>query len=174
MRALTPTVLAILALLLSSAAVAQSAKPAGESSSMSTTTPAANVDDESFNSYQRVTDGMKPPKATKSPDPDYPANSPRRRTQWSGRYVGWNQSRRAMSNWCTCCGHPMTHSRTPQSPPSRLGNFLRRKRTVGPSRYKSPSKCISRNKAGSDPVKNALLRCYNFASKSLGPVEVDG
>lgn len=53
-------------------AVAQSAKPAGESSSMSTTTPAATVDDESFNTYQRVSAGMKPPKATKSPDPDYP------------------------------------------------------------------------------------------------------
>ena len=72
MRALTPTVLAILALLLSTAAVAQSAKPAGESSSMSTATPASTVDDESFNSYLRVTAGMKPPKATKSPDPDYP------------------------------------------------------------------------------------------------------
>ena len=39
---------------------------------MSTTTPAANMDDEAFSSYQRVTKDMKPPKATKSPDPDYP------------------------------------------------------------------------------------------------------
>jgi TonB family protein len=63
--------LAILAFLLSSAA-AQSSRPAGDSSSMSTTTPAATVDDEAFNAYQRVTKEMKPPKATKSPDPDYP------------------------------------------------------------------------------------------------------
>jgi TonB family protein len=71
MRTLNLIALASLALFFSSVAAAQSAKPASDSS-MSTTTPAANVDDEAFNSYQRVTKGMKPPKATKSPDPDYP------------------------------------------------------------------------------------------------------
>lgn len=30
------------------------------------------MDDEAFAAYQRVTKGMKPPKATKSPDPEYP------------------------------------------------------------------------------------------------------
>ena len=49
MRTLNPIALAILTLLLSSVAAAQSAKPASDSS-MSTTTPAANVDDEAFNS----------------------------------------------------------------------------------------------------------------------------
>ena len=42
---------------------------------MSTTTPANTVDDEAFTAYQRVTKGMKPPKATRSPDPDYPRHS---------------------------------------------------------------------------------------------------
>jgi len=50
----------------------QSAGTAGDSSKMSTSTPAATVDDESFNGYQRVTPDMKPPKATRSPDPDFP------------------------------------------------------------------------------------------------------
>src|SRR5664279_2403379 len=61
-----------LAMWLSISVAAQSTKPACDSSSMSTTTPAANVDDEAFNAYLRVTKEMKPPKATKSPDPDYP------------------------------------------------------------------------------------------------------
>jgi TonB family protein len=63
---------ATFAIFLSSFAVAQSTAPAADSSSVSPTTPAANVDDAAFNSYLRVTKGMKPPKATKSPDPDYP------------------------------------------------------------------------------------------------------
>ena len=53
-------------------AAAQSTAAAGDSSSMSTSTPASAVDDEAFASYQRITKGMKPPKATKSPDPDFP------------------------------------------------------------------------------------------------------
>ncbi len=72
MRTLNLIALAILALFFSSFAAAQSVKSAADSSSMSTTTPAANVDDEAFNSYLRVTKDMKPPKATRSPDPDYP------------------------------------------------------------------------------------------------------
>jgi len=71
MRTLNLIALAIVAIFLSSNVAAQSTKPASDSS-MSTTTPAANMDDEAFNSYLRVTKGMKPPKATKSPDPDYP------------------------------------------------------------------------------------------------------
>jgi protein TonB len=61
-----------LSFLLGALAPAQSSKTAADSSSVSTTTPASNVDDESFAAYQRVTKDMKPPKATKSPDPDYP------------------------------------------------------------------------------------------------------
>jgi TonB family protein len=73
MRTLTLIALAILTLAFTSNAAAQSAKAAGDSSSkMSTTTPVSTVDDESFAAYQRVTKDMKPPKATRAPDPDYP------------------------------------------------------------------------------------------------------
>jgi TonB family protein len=64
--------LAIAAIFLSSFAAAQSTAPAADSSSMSTTTPVATVEEQAFTSYLRVTKGMKPPKATRSPDPDYP------------------------------------------------------------------------------------------------------
>ena len=72
MRTLNLIALAILAIFFSSFAAAQSAKFATDSSSVSTATPAATVDDAAFNSYLRVTKGMKPPKATRSPDPEYP------------------------------------------------------------------------------------------------------
>ena len=72
MRTLTLIALAILTLGIASQSSAQSAASAGDSSSMSTTTPANTVDDEAFTSYEHVTRGMKPPKATRSPDPDFP------------------------------------------------------------------------------------------------------
>lgn len=72
MRTLSLIALAIMTLTFTSSSVAQSANTGGDSSKMSTSTPAGTVDDEAFNTYQRVTKGMKPPKATKSPDPDYP------------------------------------------------------------------------------------------------------
>src|SRR5271165_6833395 len=72
MRTLTLIALAIFGLSFASHATAQSGGTASDSSSISTTTPAATVDDESFAAYQRVTKDMKPPKATKAPDPDYP------------------------------------------------------------------------------------------------------
>jgi TonB family protein len=72
MRTLTLIALAILTLDFALHAAAQSGSAAGDSSSMSTTTPANTVDDEAFAPYQRVTTGMKPPKATRSPDPDFP------------------------------------------------------------------------------------------------------
>jgi TonB family protein len=65
--------LALLALIIASPAVAQSAHAAGDSSSkVSADTPATIPDDEAFAAYQRVTKDMKPPKATHSPDPEYP------------------------------------------------------------------------------------------------------
>ena len=73
MRTLTLIVLAIFGLSFASHATAQSGGTASDSSSISITTPTSTVDDESFAAYQRVAKGMKPPKATKSPDPDYPA-----------------------------------------------------------------------------------------------------
>lgn len=70
MRNLTLIALAILALSLA-AAVAQSGKHES-SSKISDTAPASLPDDEAFTAYQHVTKDMKAPKATKSPDPDYP------------------------------------------------------------------------------------------------------
>ena len=72
MRTLTSIALAILIVAFSSNVIAQSANAAGDSSSMSTSTPVSTVDDEAFAAFQRVIKGMKPPKATKSPDPEYP------------------------------------------------------------------------------------------------------
>ena len=73
MRILMLIALAILTLTLASQAVAQSATAPGDSSSkISTSTPDNTTDDEAFASYQRVTSGMKPPKATHAPDPDFP------------------------------------------------------------------------------------------------------
>ncbi len=73
MRTINLIALAILYFVLSLFATAQSSKTAADSASISTSTPTATVDEEAFTTYQRVTKGMKPPKATKSPDPDYPA-----------------------------------------------------------------------------------------------------
>ena len=70
MRTLTVIALAILTIAFTSHAAAQNS--AGDTSSMSTSTPANMVDDEAFAGYQRVTKDIKPPKATKSPDPDFP------------------------------------------------------------------------------------------------------
>ncbi len=72
MRTHTLIAFAILTLALISPSFAQSANTGGDSSKMSTSTPANTLDDEAFAAYQRVTKGMKPPKATRSPDPDYP------------------------------------------------------------------------------------------------------
>ena len=69
MRIVILIALAIISFSLSSVAAAQTGKTAADSSSISTTT---TVDDEAFNAYLRVSGDMKPPKATKSPDPDYP------------------------------------------------------------------------------------------------------
>jgi len=76
MRTFALIALVIFGLSFASHATAQSGGTASDSSSISTTTPAATVDDESFAAYQRVTKDMKPPKATKAPDPDYPAIPP--------------------------------------------------------------------------------------------------
>jgi TonB family protein len=63
---------ATLTLAFATFAAAQSSRTAADSSSISTTTQATALDDEAFNAYLRVTKDMKPPKATRSPDPDYP------------------------------------------------------------------------------------------------------
>ena len=91
MRTLNLIALAILGLILSSFAPAQSSKTAADSASISTSTPTATVDEEAFNSYHRVTKDMKPPKATKSPDPDYPKFPPTPSLKaWSSCSIGIN------------------------------------------------------------------------------------
>lgn len=72
MRTHTMVALAILTTSLITFSAAQSPGKPADSSSMSTTTPASTTDDAAFASYQRVTKDMKPPKATHSPDPQYP------------------------------------------------------------------------------------------------------
>src|SRR5271165_2647198 len=73
MRILTLVALAILTLAIASQTTAQSGNtPTDSSSTISTSTPVNTTDDEAFASYQRVTSGMKPPKATRAPDPAFP------------------------------------------------------------------------------------------------------
>jgi TonB family protein len=69
MRTYTWIALAIVTIALTPFVSAQS----GDSSSkISTVSPAATPDDEAFTSYEKVIKGIKPPKATHSPDPEYP------------------------------------------------------------------------------------------------------
>jgi periplasmic protein TonB len=72
MRLLSPIALAISLLFLSGDAWAQTnnSQP-GSSSTISTLTAAAS-DDPAFASFQPVTKGIKPPKATSAPDPKFP------------------------------------------------------------------------------------------------------
>jgi TonB family protein len=73
MRTIHAIAFAIFMLIVCSLAVAQSTRPTGESSSkISDAAPANLTDDEAFAGYQRITAGIKPPKAYKSPDPEYP------------------------------------------------------------------------------------------------------
>ena len=76
MRTLTLIALAIFTFGFATHATGQSTGTGGDTSSMSTSTPANTVDDEAFAAYQRITKDMKPPKATKSPDPDFPVIPP--------------------------------------------------------------------------------------------------
>jgi TonB family protein len=72
MRTLILIALAVLTLAVAPRAVAQSANAAGDSSSKISTSTPATVDDEAFAAYLRVSSDMKPPKATRSPDPEFP------------------------------------------------------------------------------------------------------
>ena len=55
---------------------AQTSNPTPESSTTVSTTPSELPDDQAFAQYQRVTKGIKPPKAISSPDPKYPDMPP--------------------------------------------------------------------------------------------------
>ncbi len=64
--------LAISFLVCSGNAWAQAGNPRPESSSTLSTSAADFSDDHTFAQYQRVTAGIKPPKATSAPDPKFP------------------------------------------------------------------------------------------------------
>jgi TonB family protein len=72
MRILTVMALVIVLYSLGDKAPAQNGSPRDKASaSVSTTTP-DTIDDETFSHFERVTQGIKPPRATHSPDPKFP------------------------------------------------------------------------------------------------------
>jgi len=72
MRILTVIALAIGLCSIGVKAPAQNGSPEDKASaSVSTTTPDI-IDDETFSHFERVTKGIKPPRATHSPDPKFP------------------------------------------------------------------------------------------------------
>jgi len=68
MRIHTWIALATVTVAMNHSASAQS----GDSSKISTSEPASIPGDQAFAGYEKVTKGIKPPKATHSPDPEYP------------------------------------------------------------------------------------------------------
>ena len=72
MRIFTLIAFAISLLVCSANAWAQSNKAPSASSSTITTSPADFSEDQTFAQFQRMTTGMKPPKATHAPDPRFP------------------------------------------------------------------------------------------------------
>jgi TonB family protein len=72
MRILRLIVLSISLAFLGATAQAQTGNARPESSSILSTSPADFSDDQTFAQFQRVTKGMKPPKATHAPDPRFP------------------------------------------------------------------------------------------------------
>ncbi len=72
MRILTLIALSICLSFLTATARAQTGNSRPESSSTLSTSPADFSDDQTFAQYQRVTAGIKPPKATRAPDPKFP------------------------------------------------------------------------------------------------------
>ena len=72
MRILTLIAFAISLLVCSGGAWAQSSNTRPESSSSVSTSSADFADDQTFAQFQRVTTGIKPPKAIHAPDPKFP------------------------------------------------------------------------------------------------------
>lgn len=72
MRILTLIALSISLSFLSATARAQTGNARPESSSTLSTSSADFSEDQTFSRFQRVTQGMKPPKATSAPDPKFP------------------------------------------------------------------------------------------------------
>jgi TonB family protein len=75
MRILPLTALAIM-FCFASHTSAQTGAPQPDSSSTISTLPTETVDDPTFTQFQRVTKGIKPPKATSAPDPKFPELPP--------------------------------------------------------------------------------------------------
>jgi len=76
MRILTLIALSISLSFLSATARAQTGNARPESSSTLSTSSADFSEDQTFSRFQRVTQGMKPPKATNAPDPKFPDLAP--------------------------------------------------------------------------------------------------
>jgi len=72
MRTLTLIALSISLSFLAATARAQAGNARPESSSTLSTSPSDFAEDQTFSRFQRVTQGMKPPKATDAPDPKFP------------------------------------------------------------------------------------------------------
>jgi periplasmic protein TonB len=72
MRILTLIALSISLSFLTAPTRAQTGSARPESSSTLSTSPADSSDDQTFAQFQRVAKGMKPPKATRAPDPKFP------------------------------------------------------------------------------------------------------
>jgi len=72
MRILALIALSISLLFLAASARAQITNSRPESSSTLSTSPADFSDDQTFSRFERITTGIKPPKATHAPDPKFP------------------------------------------------------------------------------------------------------
>ncbi len=72
MRTLTLIALSICLSFLTATARAQTGNAPPESSSTLSTSPTDVSDDQTFSQFQRITKGMRPPKATHAPDPTFP------------------------------------------------------------------------------------------------------
>ena len=72
MRTLTLAVLSLSLSFFSVPARAQAGNTRATSSSTLSTSPTDYSDDQTFAQFQRMTPGMKPPKATSAPDPKFP------------------------------------------------------------------------------------------------------
>ncbi len=72
MRILTLIALSISLSFFTATTRAQTGNARPESSSTVSTSPADFSNDQTFSQFQRVTKGMKPPKATHAPDPKFP------------------------------------------------------------------------------------------------------
>jgi TonB family protein len=72
MRTFLLTALSLSLSICSAASWAQTSNSRSESSSTLSTSPADFSEDQTFSRFERVTPGIKPPKATHAPDPKFP------------------------------------------------------------------------------------------------------